>query len=267
MFPNKFKEIHTGDTPMAITLDDGSQVNLAANSYMKYPVKFGDLAREVFIDGTATLDINSDPSKPFTVNSPMTGVEVLGTIIDLEASTDASKLGVVEGKVSMYPSGEKTRSIQLNKGDVIAYTSAGFDTLMIGGVDFKNPPEPEPEVVPEPEPTPEPVPEPEPTPEPVPEPEPTPEPEPEVVPEPEPEPALPRSKFLMGTFIDYLKDTHPEKDKFKIKGGVKYDKKDTVEVSISAPLSTILKQLEEKYVIEYSEDCEGCYEIISLTPK
>ncbi len=257
MFPDKYKEIHTGDTPMAITLDDGSQINLAANSFIKYPIKFDGKVREIFIDGIAKLDIFSDPSRPFTINSPITGVDVLGTVVDLEASKESSKLGVVEGKVTMFPAEDKNNAIVLNTGDVIAYTSAGFDTLMIGGVDFKNPPPPpEPEVVPEPEPEPEVVPEP--------------EPEPEVIPEPEPEiekPEYKRSEFLLHTFIDYLKKNHPEKDNFKTKGDLKYSKTDTVNVSVSAPLSIILKQMEERYAIEYSEDCDGCFEIISITPK
>ena len=230
LFPNKFKEIHTGDMPFAMTLDDGTKIDLAANSYLKYPLEFATSAREIFINGTAKIDIAKDPSKPFTIKSPLTGVEVLGTTIDLEASDDASTLGVIEGNVSMFPAGKKSEAMLLKTGDIVRYTSAGFEVLT------------EPEVVPEPE--------------------------PEVVPEPEPEvEEIPRGKFKMGTFIDYLKKTHPEKDNFKLKGGVKYDKNDTINVSISAPLSTILKQLEEKYIIEYSDDCDGCFEIKSMIRK
>jgi len=290
LFPNKFKEIHTGDMPFAMTLDDGTKIDLAANSYLKYPLEFATSAREIFINGTAKIDIAKDPSKPFTIKSPLTGVEVLGTTIDLEASDDASTLGVIEGNVSMFPAGKKSEAMLLKTGDIVRYTSAGFEVLTEPEVVPE--PEPEPEVVPEPEPEPEVVPEPEPEvvpepepevvpepePEVVPEPEPevVPEPEPEVVPEPEPEVVpepepeveeIPRGKFKMGTFIDYLKKTHPEKDNFKLKGGVKYDKNDTINVSISAPLSTILKQLEEKYIIEYSDDCDGCFEIKSMIRK
>lgn len=152
----------------------------------------------------------------------------------------------------MYSQEDKSISVIAKTGDVILYTSEGFK-------DLTPPPTPPPKVEEKPEPKPEPkqevivkdtvV---------------TEEVKDTVVAE---EPEQPRGKFLLHTFIEHLKNTHPEKDKFKTKRGLKYNKKDTVKVTIAASLSTILKQLEEQYNIEYSEDCEDCYEIIGISPK
>lgn len=263
--PKTFEEVYTTNSAQLVTLDDGSTINLSPNSHLKYPVKFKENTnREVFFNGSATFDITNIPGSNFIVNTALNGIEVLGTTFDVDASDTKSKLGVGEGTCELFPQADKTNKVVLNTGDVIEYTAAGFDTLMIGGVDFKNPPEPEP------------------TPEPVAEPEVVKE-EPVIVEEKkdtvvekveeepiaEEEPAgPPRGKFTLGSLMGHLQKMHPDKDKFKIGKKVKYEDSDTIQVSISADIATILSQLEESYIIEYKSDvCEGCFEIIKMTPK
>ncbi len=85
-----------------IKLPDGSIVKLAANSKIKYPTQFCGIKREVWIEGTAFLDVQEDPSKPFYVQTG-TGLytKVLGTSFNIESRGEDHILNVVlvTGKV------------------------------------------------------------------------------------------------------------------------------------------------------------------------
>lgn len=85
-----------------IKLPDGSIVKLAANSKIKYPSQFCGNKREIWIEGTAFLDVEEDPSKPFYVQTG-TGLytKVLGTSFNIESHEEGHILNIVlvTGKV------------------------------------------------------------------------------------------------------------------------------------------------------------------------
>ncbi len=79
----------TLDVPRGYTyqfaLADGTQVWLNAGSRLRYPLSFGEHAREVELSGEAFFDVAHDPQRPFRVLSAEHAVEVLGTEFNVKA--------------------------------------------------------------------------------------------------------------------------------------------------------------------------------------
>jgi len=257
LMPDKMQDVYTTDEMVSIDLHDGTKVELNPNSHLQYPTKFDNSGKRiVMLEGDATFDVTSDPNRPFVINTGKAGTEVLGTVFNLKGTADASSLEVIEGKVKLFDLIDPSKEAVLNTGDAISYDGSAFDTLMIGGVDFKNPPKPEP--VPEPEPEAEPILEVEPAPEVI-----EPEVVEEVIKEEEVKEELKKSTFPMEALVKFLKS----KEGFKISRKAKYKKDKKVEISINESLEVIFKQLEEYYEIEYKDNCTDCFEIEKLTPK
>jgi ferric-dicitrate binding protein FerR (iron transport regulator) len=104
-----------------LTLADGSQVWLNANTSMRYPVAFSATNREVWLtDGEAFFDVSPDKQRPFIVHTDKLNVQVLGTSFNIRAYTQLDKvsIGVATGKVQVvqdaHPLGILTESKQLD---------------------------------------------------------------------------------------------------------------------------------------------------------
>ncbi|HEY9262902.1 FecR family protein [Chitinophaga sp.] len=104
-----------------LTLADGSQVWLNANSSMRYPVAFSATNREIWLtDGEAFFDVSPDKQRPFIVHTDKLNVQVLGTSFNIRAYAQLDKvsIGVATGKVQVVrdaqPLGILTENKQLN---------------------------------------------------------------------------------------------------------------------------------------------------------
>ncbi len=89
----------------AITLSDGTSVQLNSGTKLKYPVKFIEgKSREVFIDGEAYFDVAKDSLHPFLVYAESVAVEVLGTQFNLSSFREDANINtvLVEGSVKMF---------------------------------------------------------------------------------------------------------------------------------------------------------------------
>lgn len=86
---------------MALTLSDGSTVELSPNSTLSYPENFTPLKREVAVSGEATFNIARDAARPFSVTSPSILITVLGTrfTVNSNEANDAAKVILQEGRV------------------------------------------------------------------------------------------------------------------------------------------------------------------------
>jgi transmembrane sensor len=87
-----------------ITLPDGSEVWLNANTVFKYPRKFTGKLREVeLIDGRAFFDVKHEVDHPFVVKTESLNITVLGTSFDVRtyAKEGTTKVSVVTGKVGI----------------------------------------------------------------------------------------------------------------------------------------------------------------------
>ena len=73
-------------TTTQITLDDGTQVTLSANSRLEYPKLFPtEGTREVHLTGEARFEVAKDAERPFIVSSGKMQTQVLGTVFDVNA--------------------------------------------------------------------------------------------------------------------------------------------------------------------------------------
>ncbi len=93
-----------------LTLSDGTEVWLNANTSIKYPVRFTDNTREVFLKGEAFFDVQHN-GKPFIVNTQETDIRVLGTSFNVFAYDNEpyTSTTLVEGSIKLSTSeSEKT---------------------------------------------------------------------------------------------------------------------------------------------------------------
>lgn len=89
-----------------ITLPDGSQVVLQANSQLNFPEQFLGSSREVTLSGEAYFDIEHDPQRPFIIHTGQVKTTVLGTAFNISAYPDSRKVmvTVTRGKVKVEDS-------------------------------------------------------------------------------------------------------------------------------------------------------------------
>lgn len=85
-----------------LKLEDGTEVWLNSGSSLKFPVKFSDSIREVYVVGEAFFKVTHD-GKPFIVKSEGADIRVLGTSFNVSAYKDESLVTttLVEGKVQI----------------------------------------------------------------------------------------------------------------------------------------------------------------------
>lgn len=86
-----------------LTLSDGTQVWLNAESEIRYPIQFTGDKRVVYLEGEAFFTVTPDKEKPFIVVSPKASVSVLGTEFNLRAYADEGNVQttLVTGSVIM----------------------------------------------------------------------------------------------------------------------------------------------------------------------
>ena len=86
-----------------LTLSDGTQVWLNAESEIRYPVRFTGSKREIFLEGEAFLTVTPNKEKPFVVVSSKASVTVLGTEFNFRAYPDEENVQttLVKGAVIM----------------------------------------------------------------------------------------------------------------------------------------------------------------------
>ena len=85
-----------------ITLADGSQVWLNADSRIKFATAFGN-SREVFLEGEAYFEVAKDERHPFLVHTRNLTTRVLGTRFNVNAYSGSGSIEVtlLEGKVML----------------------------------------------------------------------------------------------------------------------------------------------------------------------
>lgn len=92
-----------------INLTDGTEVILDQSSEL---VQNGD--RSVSVTGRAFFNVKSDVAHPFTVNTPVGDIQVLGTRFSVEADSASIDIYVDEGVVQFI---DKSRKIELRAQD------------------------------------------------------------------------------------------------------------------------------------------------------
>lgn len=87
-----------------LTLQDGTDVWLNAQSTLTYPALFSDNERRVTIEGEAFFDVAKDAQKPFIVSSQGVEMKVLGTRFNVDSypGSDRIQTSLVEGSLQIY---------------------------------------------------------------------------------------------------------------------------------------------------------------------
>jgi len=94
-------------------LSDGTIVTLNADSRLRFPFRFGEATRDVYLEGEAYFQVAKDSRHPFIVHTPLTKVEVVGTAFNVntyKAGTVATAL--IEGKVLTGTPGGAVQPLQ-----------------------------------------------------------------------------------------------------------------------------------------------------------
>jgi transmembrane sensor len=96
-----------------LTLPDGTQVWLNAQSSITYPTAFTDPDRTVSITGEAYFEVAQNPSKPFKVTAAGETINVLGTAFNINAYADEviAKTTLLEGSIAVDPNDVNRRFI------------------------------------------------------------------------------------------------------------------------------------------------------------
>ena len=99
---------------LATMLGDGSVVYLSEQTSLKYPERFAEDKREVFLQGEAFFEIKNQPGRPFVIDTEIAGVEVKGTSFKIKSEHGTSfSLSVREGEVRVtQKNGHQSLSVQ-----------------------------------------------------------------------------------------------------------------------------------------------------------
>ena len=97
-------QINHGDSPITVTLEDGSSIVLRPGSAIHYPSQFDGDHREVFLEGEAFFEITRDTQRPFLVYANEVVTKVLGTSFIVRAfdGEPSVTVEVKTGKVSVF---------------------------------------------------------------------------------------------------------------------------------------------------------------------
>jgi transmembrane sensor len=111
-------------TRSALKLSDGTSVWLNSGSSIKYPDRFINNNRTVFLTGEAYFEVESDPDKPFIVETSSLSVKATGTKFNVSgyASDDKAEVTLVSGKVEVTLTDDK-KNIKSSKLDVNQHLS------------------------------------------------------------------------------------------------------------------------------------------------
>ena len=84
-----------------LTLPDGSRVWLNAGSKIRYAGNFNRKKRELFLEGEAYFQVQTNPKKPFNVNAAGISIKATGTKFNVRAYSDENfiETTLIEGKV------------------------------------------------------------------------------------------------------------------------------------------------------------------------
>jgi ferric-dicitrate binding protein FerR (iron transport regulator) len=118
----------------ALSLSDGSTVELSPNSTLSYPESFNSLKRDIILSGEANFNVAKDVAKPFSVSINSVLITVLGTRFTANSyeANNVTKVILYEGRVKVKiidSSFQDKNEYYLTPGDVFICKKKGTDSL------------------------------------------------------------------------------------------------------------------------------------------
>lgn len=120
----KYEDVHdiSLKTPRGgefrITLEDGTEVWLNAESRLDYPETFGDKERRVAVTGEAYFKVAKDAERPFLVETDGQVVKVYGTEFNVHSYKEDAAVAttLVEGSIALQQVGGNGSELRLTPG-------------------------------------------------------------------------------------------------------------------------------------------------------
>lgn len=106
-----------------LTLHDGTQVWLNAQSTLTYPSRFNRKRREVSVVGEAYFDVAENRKSPFVVTTQQLTMEVLGTEFNVYSYPESgyTQTSLVEGALKVSETANPSRTLLLSPSQQIIY--------------------------------------------------------------------------------------------------------------------------------------------------
>ncbi len=106
-----------------LTLQDGTEVWLNAQSTLKYPSRFSKKQRKVEVVGEAFFDVVTDSKRPFIVGTPQVNLEVLGTQFNIYSysETNFTETALVEGSLKVTDNMNENNSVVLKPNEQVCF--------------------------------------------------------------------------------------------------------------------------------------------------
>ncbi|MDT3368438.1 MAG: FecR domain-containing protein [Bacteroidota bacterium] len=124
----------TGSNKADVVLADGTRVVLNKNSKLTYTNDFGEILREVKLEGEAYFDVQKDSLRTFKVVVNGASVSVLGTKFNVKANTSdqSIKTTLLEGAVSFETN---TKRVLLKPHQQLIYNklTSSVNTRLVDG--------------------------------------------------------------------------------------------------------------------------------------
>ena len=132
-------EFATVSTPVGgqyqVTLPDGTQAWLNAQSSITYPTAFAGAERKVETSGEVYLEVAPDQAKPFIVQSQGQQIRVLGTAFNIRSYSSSIITTLVHGKIALTPSGSNKHTL-LTPGMQAIQSGAGVQVKEVDPMDY-----------------------------------------------------------------------------------------------------------------------------------
>lgn len=111
-----------------LTLMDGTQITLNAESTVKYPAAFNGNTREVYLSGEAYFDVHHDPSHPFIVHTSQSDIKVLGTAFNIKCYDNDSLFAatLLRGSIQASVKNKANSTVLLKPADKLVISNDGF---------------------------------------------------------------------------------------------------------------------------------------------
>ncbi len=122
-------EVNTSGKPMAVVLQDGTEIILWNNSEINFQEPFAADKRDITLKGKAKFNVAKDSTRPFTVYSGDISTTALGTEFTVTAFENTNRIVVrlYEGKVVVKPvktNKNLSKDVYLDPGQEFVYDNS-----------------------------------------------------------------------------------------------------------------------------------------------
>jgi ferric-dicitrate binding protein FerR (iron transport regulator) len=97
-------KVNESQSPILLSLEDGSKVTLQPNARLSFPAQFANNQRVVYLEGEAFFDVSKNPNRPFFVYCNNLVTHVLGTSFNIKpvSGKNETEVAVRTGRVEVY---------------------------------------------------------------------------------------------------------------------------------------------------------------------